>query len=87
MLTTSADSSSHAQVSNIPLVNVTIGHKNNTPTNIDVVADTGAQATVAGPSIMKRLGITQQLHILSNMWVEVGYQFSVRTLSTSYTSS
>ena len=51
--------SSQVQVSNLPLVNVMVGHGNKIPEKIECVADTGAQASVAGLAHMKRLGITQ----------------------------
>ena len=66
-------SSSHGQVSNMPLVNILVGHGNTVPTSIEAVADTGAQATVAGPALMKRLGITKHdLQIPSHSLQHVG---------------
>ena len=51
--------SSHVQVSNLPVVNVLVGHGNNTPVKIDAIADTGAGACVGGSKHMKQMGITR----------------------------
>ena len=48
---------SSVQISNLPLVPIHVGHGDRPPEMIDAVADTGAGATVAGPSHMRRLGI------------------------------
>ena len=45
---------SDVKVSNLPLVPVHVSHGDHFPEKIDAVADTGAGATVAGPSHMKR---------------------------------
>ena len=48
---------SRTDVAKLPTLNVYIGHNNEVPVESEVVADTGAQVTVAGTSHMKLFGI------------------------------
>ena len=50
---------SKTEVSPLPKLDVRIGHDEEAPVKIPVVADTGAQIPVAGPSQMKAMGIEQ----------------------------
>ena len=51
---------SKSEVSLSPKLDVYIGHNNEIPTKISVVADTGAHIPVAGPAHTKKIGIKKE---------------------------